>query len=150
MENPAEFMNAMGQQYQKSPGFDWNMKQGQAGIANANAAGGMAGTPQHEQQNAEMATGLASKDFNEYMQRIMGGMQLGAQGTQGLINQGGQMSSDLATNLAQALMSKSNLKYAGQNNQNQMTGQLIGNIGNWITGKSGGGGSSPSLPVPWG
>lgn len=148
MQNPDEFINRMGQGYQKSPGYDWQMKQGQSAIGNANAAGGMAGTPQHEQMSAEMAQGLAGKDYNDYMNRIMQGFGMGTQGTANIFNTGANMSSDLATNLAQALMSQGNLAYSGSNNQNQQAGsqqgsmmggmgQMFGNL--WGQGRGGGG-----------
>lgn len=128
LQNPDEFINMLGKGYQKSPGYDWRMEQGQNAINNASASGGMLGTPQHQQQAGELATNLADQDYEKYMDRILQGLGLGAQGTAGIIGQGAQSSGDLATALAQALMSKSNLRYAGQANQNQMTGGLLGNI----------------------
>lgn len=128
MQDPSAFINTMGQNYQKSPGYDWQMKQGQSAIANANAAGGMAGTPQHEQMSAEMSQGLAAKDYNDYMNRIMQGFGMGAQGTGNIFNTGASMSGDLATNLAQALMSQGNLAYSSSNNQNQQSGGQMGSM----------------------
>ena len=128
MRNPDQIMKMLGAGYQQSPGYKFNLEQGTNAINNASAAGGMLGTPQHQQIAGEMASGLASKDYGDYMDRALKMLGLGAQGTGGLIQQGGQMSSDLATALAQALMSKSNLRYAGQANQNQQTGSLIGNV----------------------
>lgn len=119
MQNPNDFLAKMGQSYQASPGYEWNKSQAEKGISNANAAGGLAGSPQHERMNAEMVSGLASKDYNDYMNRIMQAFGFGAAGTEGLIKQGGAMSSDLATNLAQSLMNQANLAYKGGINQNQ-------------------------------
>lgn len=126
MENPNEFLAQMGQSYQPSPGYEWNKGQAEKGISNANAAGGLAGSPQHERMNAEMVSGLASKDYNDYMNRIMQAFGFGAAGTEGLIKQGGAMSQDLATNLANALIQKSNLQYGGEINMNQGGGGLFG------------------------
>lgn len=126
MQNPNEFLSKMGQSYQASPGYQWNVGQQEKAISNANAAGGLAGSPQHERQNAEMVQGLAGKDYNDYMNRIMQAFGFGAAGTEGLIKQGGAMSSDLATNLANALIQKSNLQYAGEANINQGGGGMFG------------------------
>jgi hypothetical protein len=146
MNNPSEFINKMGASYQESPGYQWNKKEAEGGIGNAAAAGGMAGSPQHEQQNAEMVSGLASKDYNEYMNRIMQGLGIGSTGTQGLINTGASMSSDLATNLANVLGSKAGLSYSGGMNQGQsqggQTGSMMGSLGslfqNYMNNRGGG------------
>lgn len=134
MTNPDEFLNRIGQGYKKSPGYDWNLKQGEAGIENAQAAGGMLGSPQHEQENAEMASGLASKDYNEYMNRAMQGLGIGAAGTGNIFNTGANMSSDLATSIANILSGKANLQYAGQEGRNKRTGDMMGMISKFAMG----------------
>lgn len=128
LSNPQDFINELGKGYQKSPGYDFRLNQGENAINNAQAAGGMLGSPQHQQEAGELAGNLANKDFGEYMDRILKGLGIGAAGTSDIVGKGAGASSDLAQALAQVLMSKSNLKYAGQANQNQQTGGLIGNV----------------------
>lgn len=128
MNDPNAIIAKLGSGYKQSPGYQWKLNQGEGAINNAAAAGGMLGTPQHEQQAGELAGHLADQDFQEYLNRVLGLFGQGLQGEEGINKLGYQGSSDLATNLAQALMSKSNLKYAGANNQNQQTGGLIGNV----------------------
>lgn len=145
MNDPAATYNWLASGYQKSPGYDWRMKQGMAGVNNANAAGGMLGSPMHQQEASEMSQGIANQDFGNYMNQVGGMYGMGLQGNTNMMNRGLQgldtinqmgfgASTDLATNLAQALMSQGNLQYAGQNNQNQqnsgMLGNAIGNLGN--------------------
>jgi hypothetical protein len=142
MENPQEFLDMIGKTYKQSPGYDWNVKQGQSAVGNANAAGGMAGTPQHEQMNAEMTEGLASKDYNEYMDRAMKALGIGASGTGDIVKQGASSSGDLAKIIADYLGSKSNLLYTGGANQNTETGGLIQSIVSLLTGGGGGGGTA--------
>jgi hypothetical protein len=125
MMHPDDFINRMGQGYQKSPGYDWNLKQGEAAIGNANAAGGMAGTPQHEQQNAEMATGLASQDYQKYMDRIMQGFGMGQQGASDIYGTGAKMSGSLADNIAQVLSGQAGMQYADQQSKNARTGKIL-------------------------
>ena len=139
MTNPNEFLSKMGATYHESPGYQWNKKEAEGAISNAAAAGGMAGSPQHEQQNAEMVSGLASKDYNDYMQRIMQSLGLGEGGTEGLINTGSKMSGDLATNLAQALAGKAGLDYSGQASQNNLKGDMISSIVKMLISSQGGG-----------
>lgn len=151
MSDPNSIMQQIGQGYQKSPGFNWQLGQGEQAINNASQAGGMVGTPQHQQQAGQLANNLANQDFQQYMTNTLGVMNNGLQGSQGLYGMGMSglqdinhlgygASSDLATNLAQALMSQGNLQYAGQNNQNQqnsgMLGNAIGGLGN-LFGKGG-------------
>jgi hypothetical protein len=175
MQNPNDVISRLGQGYQKSPGYDWRMKQGQSAINNANAAGGMLGTPQHEQQAGQLAGDLANNDFQQYMDRNMNVMNQGIQGNQNFFNQGVQgnqnlfnqgqqgnqnfyntglqgqsglntqgqaASTDLGSSLAQALMNQGQLKYAGQANQNNQTGALIGNILSFLQGGGQGGGGA--------
>jgi hypothetical protein len=149
MENPNEFLAKMGESYKSSPGYEWNKNQTEQGITHANAAGGMAGSPQHEQQNAEMVSGLASKDYNQFMDRIMQSLGIGASGTKGIVDTGGQMSSDLATNLANTLLAKANLSYSGGMNQGKQTaadqGSMFGNIGNILEMLKNNGGSGDGI-----
>lgn len=99
-ENPQSIMDLLGKGYQQSPGFDWNMKRSQQAINNASAAGGMLGTPQHEQQSADMASALSSRDFGDYMQRMMGIWGTGVQGTENFANRGWDASKTLMEDLA--------------------------------------------------
>lgn len=128
MSNPQDFMSKLGQGYQQSPGYNFAVQQGQQGINNAAASGGMLGTPQHEQESAAMNQGLANQDYGNYMDNIMKIFNVGQSGTGGLITQGAASSSDLASSLAQALAGKSGLQYAGQANQNNQTGNLLNGI----------------------
>jgi phage-related minor tail protein len=120
----------------------------------------MLGTPQHQQQAGEVADKLASGEYQPYLDHILSlfgscvqGKQnlfnTGLQGEQHLADTGFTGSSDLATSLAQALMSQSKLQYAGQANQNQMKGGLIGNILSFLSGGGGeGGGTGGGAGIP--
>lgn len=119
LSNPQEFMKMLGGGYQESPGYQWKKNQGLGAINNASAAGGMLGTPQHEQEAGELAGHLADQDFNEYMDRVLKGLGMGAAGTEGIINRGQTASSSLADKLAEILGTKAQYKYAGQAAENQ-------------------------------
>src|SRR5579864_175938 len=64
INDPGGMLNKIGGGYQQSPGFKFAMQQALQGAGHGAAAGGMAGTPQHEQQNMEIATNLANQDYN--------------------------------------------------------------------------------------
>lgn len=142
MQNPGDIISRLGAGYKPSPGYQWQLGQGEEAINNASAAGGMIGTPQHQQQAGQLASNLANQDYEQYLNHVLGLFGGGVSGQQGLSDTGFKASNDLATNLAQALMSQSNLAYAGQANQNQQTGGLLGNILGFLGGGSGGSGGN--------
>ena len=144
LSNPGGMLNQFGQGYQQSPGFQFALQQALQGAGHAAAAGGMAGSPQHEQQNMGIATGLANQDYNNYLSNVLGLYGAGLGGIGNLTNLGFGASSDLATSLGQNLMNKAGLSYSGQANQNQLIGGLLGNMmggGSGMFGGGGGGGS---------
>jgi hypothetical protein len=139
MNDPNGFLNKIGGGYQKSPGFDWQMNQGMNAANNAAASGGMAGSPQHQQQAATMATGLANQDYYNYLNHALGMYNTGLQGNAGLygtglqglqgINQMGYNASDqLAGGLANNLMNQGNMAFSGQASRNQSQGQSMGDL----------------------
>lgn len=140
MNNPNGFLHQLGSGYQQSPGYQWQLNQAMQGANNAAAAGGMLGSPQHQQQAATMAQGLANQDYYNYMNQALGAYGTGLEGNaglygaglsgiQGLMGQGFNASNQMGTDLANALMSQGNLAYSGQANQNQAEGSMWGNLG---------------------
>ena len=128
MQDPNAMIQKMGEGYKKSPGYDFRLQQGQNAVGNANAAGGMAGTLQHQQQGAQAAENMASDDYNNYMKQVMDMFGMGTQGGMNLAKMGQDSSHDLATSLGQTLMSQGQMAYGGQANRNNMTGGLINDI----------------------
>jgi hypothetical protein len=129
MTNPGATLSQIGAGYQASPGYQWNLDQGEAAITNAAAAGGMLGTPQQQQYAGTLASNLANQDYNQYMQSALGVQQRGTQGAQHLYDtgyrgeqdinhMGYQASNQLAEGLAQALMAQAHLAYQGMASRN--------------------------------
>lgn len=121
MAHPGERVNEIGAGYHQSPGFKFALQQALQGAGHAAAAGGMAGSPQHEQQNMGIATGLADQDYNQFMQNALGLHNLGY--TQGQ-SAGIGKSQDLASILAH----RAQLAYEGQNTENQQQGGMWGSV----------------------
>lgn len=148
--NPGQFMNQMGQGFQKSPGYDWQTSQALGAANRAAAAGGMAGSPAEQQQIAGVTNQLANQDYYNYLNHAMNIFGTGVSGlndisnqglntSQNIYNTGYNASSDLASSLASYLMSQGNFAYAGGVNQNEgMLGGLgalasgIGDIANFF------------------
>lgn len=132
LKDPGGKMNQIGQSFQQSPGFKFAMDQAMQGGNHAAAAGGMAGSPQHEQQNMQMATDLGNQEYNNWMQNALGMYGQGLQGSQGMANQGQQAGQSMADMIAQTLAQQANLQFQGQRQQNQNKNDLWGGIAKGI------------------
>jgi len=136
MDDPNAIISRLGAGYKESPGYKWQLGQGEAAIGSANAAGGMAGTQQHMQQSGELANNLASQDYEKYLNHALGLYGSGVEGQQHISDQGYNASSSLADSLGNLLQHQGNMEYAGQNNEDQ---QLWGGMGNFASAFDGGG-----------
>ena len=151
MNDPAAMLAHLGSGFTESPQYQWEYGQAEQGINNAMQAGGMTGSPEHQQRESDMASHMANKYYQDYMKNVMGLYGKGLQGESNLFGQGlhgeqqlGQMgfsaTKDLASGLAQALMQQANLGYSGAANRNQHYGNLHAMYGkglsNTLHGKS--------------
>lgn len=128
MNDPNGIISRLGAGYHQSPGYQFKLGQGESAINNAQAAGGMLGTPQHQQMAGDLAEKLSNEDFQNYLNSVLGVYQGGIQGNQGLYNSGLASSSELANALAMTMMNQGNLAYSGVQGQNNMTGGIINDI----------------------
>lgn len=119
IENPGGKLNDIGQNYQQSPGFKFAMEQALKSSGGAAAAGGMAGSPQHEQQNMGIATGLANQDYNNWLQQATGLYNQGLKGQSDISHMGQQAGQSQAEMIAQTLAQQGNLDYQGQQYENE-------------------------------
>jgi hypothetical protein len=137
INNPMGMYNQVSQGYQQSPGYQWQQEQGMNAANNAAAAGGMIGSPQHQQQAATMTQGLANQDYWNYMSNALGSSSgmfgAGLNGMSGLNNMqyktGYHASNELANSLGNSLLTQANNAYAGQQNENESEGGLFGSLG---------------------
>jgi hypothetical protein len=132
INNPTGVMNAIGKTYQASPGYQYNVDQATKASNQAAAAGGMVGSPAQQQSLAQNISGMANQDYNQYLQTALGQYGQGLQGMGGINQLGYGASSNMADNLAQALMTQAQLSYAGQNNANQQGGGGGGGFGSLL------------------
>lgn len=126
--DPGGRLNQIGAGYQQSPGFQFALQQALQGSGHAAAAGGLAGSPAHEQENMGIATGLANQDYNNWLQQATGLYGEGLHGGQQLANQGQQAGQSQADMIAQALAQQGNYAYEGAAQQNQNKNNAWGNI----------------------
>lgn len=125
--------NELGSSFKESPGYQFALQQALAGGNNAAAAGGQLGIPAHEQANMGIAQGLASQDYDKYIQNQMGLYGTGIQGNQQLNQQGFEANKGFADQLAQTLAQQGNYAFSGQTGQNQAKKQgwsdIFGGLG---------------------
>ena len=86
--HPGQVVNAIGSGYQQSPGYDWQMEQGQDAITNAASAGGYLGSPQQQQYAGSLAENLANQDYYNYLNTALGQFDKGLSGGAGLYETG--------------------------------------------------------------
>jgi hypothetical protein len=119
LQNPGGRVNEIGKGYQQSPGLQFAIKQALAAAGHGAAAGGYAGSPQHEFYNMQQATGLANQDYNSWMQNALGEYNQGLAGQQNLYGTGANASNSLAQMISQALAGQGSLAYGAQAMQNE-------------------------------
>lgn len=129
MNNPGQMLNQIGQNYQASPGYGFNVNQATGAANRAAAAGGMVGSPAEQQQLAGTVSGLANQDYNQWLGQATGLYGQGLSGMQGINQMGFNASDQLSQAIMAQLMSQAKGAYAGQVDQNNMMSDLWGSIG---------------------
>ncbi len=126
LSNPGKKLNQFGEGFHESPGFQFALQQALQGSNHAAAAGGMAGTPAHEQQNMEIASQLGNQDYYNWLQKTLGLYGSGLEGENQMSNRGFQASNQMADMIAQSLAQQGNYAYEGEAGKNAMKSQLLG------------------------
>ena len=126
LNDPGGLLNKLGQGYQESPGYQFQLNQELNAGNRAAAAKGMLGSPMQQQQAQQTGSQLANQDFNNYLSHVLGLYGQGLTGKQNIYNMGFGASNNLGENLSNALMSQGNLAYSTAANQNQSNQQLLG------------------------
>lgn len=128
ISDPNALYNKFASGYKESPGYQWRQQQGQGAALNAAAAGGMAGTPQAQQQAAQISENIANQDFQNYLQSILGMYGQGLGGLSGISQQGLAGSIGLGEDLASVLARQAEAAMRGQELEQRESGMDWGNI----------------------
>jgi hypothetical protein len=128
INNPGDKFSQLGQGYKESPGYQFKLNQALQAGNNASAAGGMAGSPMHQQQSMQTANDIASQDYNDYINHILGLYGYGLQGQQHLGDQGYEASRGYGDILGSNLAQQGQLAYEGQAGQNANRSGLFNNL----------------------
>jgi len=134
ISNPGQELGRIGQGYEQSPGYQYALQQA-LGSVNAKAGSeGLLGSPTQDKWRMETASGLASQDYNKWLEHVLGLYGMGTQGMGHIQDQGYDATQSLMNNMS----SKANLAYNGQNQENAFTGGLLGAFANGLSGGFGG------------
>lgn len=128
LNNPTQRLNEIGSGYQQSPGFKFALEQALNAGNNAAAAGGTLGTPMHQQQSMETASGLASRDYENYLNHGLNLYGTGLSGVSGLSNRGFDASKSLAESLSSLLSQQGQMAALSANQSNQNANQNWSNM----------------------
>ena len=128
INNTGDLYNQLGSGYKESPGYQFRLQQAMNAGNNASAAGGMAGSSQHEQQNMQVAGDMADADFEKYMNHVMGLYGQGIEGEKGLNTQGYDASSSYGNLVGSVLGQQGQNAYAGQAGENASNAKNWSNI----------------------
>jgi hypothetical protein len=130
--DPGGKYNDIGKSFHESPGFRFAVQQALQGSGHQAAAGGMAGSPEHQQHNMELATNLANQDYYNYMTGATGLYGEGLHGMQDLSHQGADAGKSMADMIAQALAQQGNYSYEGTAGKNNANNSLWSSIGSGL------------------
>ncbi len=138
INDPNAQYNKFAAGYKESPGYKTRLEEAMRAITNSQAAGGMAGSGQHQQYSAEKAMELSGKDFEDYLNHIMNIYGKGIEGEQGIETQGYGANTDYANMLANLQAQKGQMGYEAENAKNTARGQdwsnIFGGLGSAATG----------------
>lgn len=118
MLDPTAFMDQIMQHYQTSKGAQYALDKGTRGIGATAAAGGIAGTPEHQREYGEMASDINSKDMQQYLQNALGVYGGGIKGEQDFYGKGYDASKEMADLLGGNLASQGTMAYGGAQQKN--------------------------------
>ncbi len=116
--NPTSFIDEIMKHYSLSKGAEYERDELGRGIGATAAAGGIAGTPEHQKQFGEMASGIMSKDMQQYLQNALGVYGMGLGGENDFFHTGYDASSNLADMIGGNLGSQATLGFQNASQTN--------------------------------
>lgn len=126
MNDPSARLNQIGAGYKQSPGFQFALQQALQGAGHAAAAGGMAGSLQHQQESMGLASNLASQDYDKWLSHALGLYGKGLEGGQHQADQGYNAGNEYAQNIAQNTQNRGNLAYQATQQRNKNFSDVLG------------------------
>lgn len=133
MMDPTSFMDEIMKHYNMSEGAQYEQDKLGKGMAGTAAAGGVAGTPQHQQEFGEMAHKIMSGDMQQYLKNALGIQDRGLKGEENFFDKGFDASGSLADLIGGTYGSQAGLKFQGQQQQNMNRQGLMKALGKLLS-----------------
>lgn len=127
-KNPGDVYNELGAGYKQSPGYQLRLKEALQAAGNAQAAGGMLGTPLHSALAGRIGEQVAGDDFEKYINHLWDMMKGGIGGQQGIANQGYEAGTRYGENIGNLLGTQADVAFKGKAGENQSRQQDRSNI----------------------
>jgi hypothetical protein len=125
MNDPTGFINKLMEAYKPSEGYNFQKGQLTKEMGNTAAAGGIAGTPLDQMNQAEGIQGLLSKDMQQFLSNSLGVFGRGLSGEEGIASRGFDASKSLADLMGGAANQQGGLAFQNaQQNQSNKNGML--------------------------
>jgi len=118
MMDPTAFMDEIMGKYKMSKGAEYQRDQLGQGISATAAAGGIAGTPDHQRQFGEMSEGIMSQDMHQYLMDALGIHAGALSGEQDIYGKGFNASGSAADMIGGNLASQGTMAYQQANQKN--------------------------------
>lgn len=133
LNNPSLKYDSLTGGFEESPGYQYTYDQSMNAVNQAAAAGGMSGSPAHQQQASEQSAAVANQEFYNYVDDMMQ-LYFKGLGIGGDINQMGYgASSTIAETLAQNIWKEAQLGALSQMGKNQSSGSIWGGTTDLVT-----------------
>ncbi len=116
--NPTSFIDDIMKNYSMSKGAEYKKDQLSRGIGATAAAGGFAGTPEHQREYGEMSEGIMSDDMHQYLMDALGVYGSGIKGEQDIYGKGFDASGSLADYLGSVMGAQGGLAFQGVQQRN--------------------------------
>lgn len=115
---PTSFIDDIMKNYNMSAGATYQRDKLGKGIGATAAAGGFAGTPEHQQEYGEMANKIMSGDMQQYLENALGLYNRGLGGEEGFFGKGYDASKELADLIGGTLSSQAGGAFQGASQTN--------------------------------
>ncbi len=128
-QDPGQFINNLMGQYQESPYANYLQQQSMNAGQNAASASGLMGSTPLMLQLQQNAGNIASGDYNNWLQSVLGINNNFGQGQQNLMNMGQNSANALSGIAGNAGQNMGQAAYGAANARNQDWGRMIGSVG---------------------
>jgi len=138
MNDPTGFINKLMEGYKTSEGFNFKKDLLTKELGNTAAAGGVAGTPLDQMNQAQGIDGLLSQDMQEWLSNVLGRYDTGLAGEEGIASRGFDASGKLTDALGGALNQQGGLAFQNQQQKNSDRNSLWSMFGKALGAGAGG------------